>query len=94
MYIADGSNMKIHVFDRLSLKELYSFGRGGRQPGEFYAVHNIVSDSKGDIFTTGTYHGRRVRKFVYKGRAAIPIPHYSKPFLFNTSGRQPFCVSR
>jgi hypothetical protein len=67
MYIADGTNMKIHVFDRLSLTELYSFGDGGRQPGEFYAVHNIVTDSKGDIFTTETYHGRRVQKFVYKG---------------------------
>ncbi|MGA3213859.1 MAG: hypothetical protein ABSD20_21330 [Terriglobales bacterium] len=67
MYIADGSNMKIHVFDRLSLKELYSFGDGGRQPGEFYAVHNLVTDSKGDIFTTETYHGQRVQKFVYKG---------------------------
>ena len=67
MYIADGSNMKIHVFDRLSLKELYSFGGGGRQPGEFYAVHNIVTDSKGDIFTTETFHGQRVQKFVYKG---------------------------
>ena len=67
MYIADGSNMKIHVFDRLSLRELYGFGDGGRQPGQFYAVHNIVTDSKGDIFTTETYHGRRVQKFVYKG---------------------------
>ena len=67
MYIADGTNMKIHVFDRLLLRELYSFGDGGRQPGEFYAVHNIVTDSKGDIFTTETYHGRRVQKFIYKG---------------------------
>ncbi len=67
MYIADGTNMKIHVFDRLALKELYSFGDGGRQPGEFYAVHNIVTDSKGNIFTTETYHGQRLQKFIYKG---------------------------
>ena len=71
MYIADGSNMKIHVFDRQSLKELYSFGDGGRQPGEFYAVHNIVTDSKGDIFTAETYHGQRVQKFVYKGMVPL-----------------------
>jgi hypothetical protein len=71
MYIADGSNMKIHVFDRKSLKELYSFGDGGRQPGEFYAVHNIVTDSKGDIFTAETYHGQRVQKFVYKGMVPL-----------------------
>ena len=71
MYIADGTNMKIHVYDRQSLKELYTFGDGGRQPGEFYAVHNIVTDAKGDIFTTETYHGQRVQKFVFKGMVPV-----------------------
>jgi hypothetical protein len=33
---------------------LTSFGDGGHQPGEFYAVHSIATDSKGDIFTTET----------------------------------------
>ncbi len=67
MYVADGSNEKIHVFDRASMKELYWFGGGGRQPGQFYAVHSIVTDSHGNIFTTETYRGQRVQKFVYKG---------------------------
>ena len=67
MYISDGSNENIHVFDRQSMKELYWFGGGGRQPGQFYAVHSIVTNSKGDIFTTETYRGQRVQKFVYKG---------------------------
>ncbi len=67
MYVSDGSNEKIHVFDRASLKELYWFGGGGRTPGEFYAVHSIVTDSHGNIFTTETYRGQRVQKFVYKG---------------------------
>jgi hypothetical protein len=67
MYIADGANEKIHVLDRQTMKEIYWFGGGGRQPGQFYAVHSIVTDSKGDIFTTETYHGQRVQKFIYKG---------------------------
>jgi len=67
MYISDGTNEKIHVWDRASMKELYWFGGGGRQPGQFYAVHSIVTDSKGDIFTTETYEGKRVQKFLYKG---------------------------
>jgi len=67
MYIADGSNEKIHVYDRQSMKELYSFGGGGRIPGQFYAVHSVVTDSKGNIFTTETYRGQRVQKFLYKG---------------------------
>lgn len=67
LYVADGSNMKVHVLDRQTLTELTSFGDGGRQPGQFYAVHSIATDSKGNIFTTETYHGQRVQKFVYKG---------------------------
>jgi hypothetical protein len=67
MYVSDGANATIHVFDRASMKELYWFGGGGRQPGQFYAVHSIVTNSKGDIYTTETYRGQRVQKFVYKG---------------------------
>ena len=71
MYVSDGSNEKIHVFDRQSMKELYWFGGGGRQPGQFYAVHSVVTDSKGNIFTTETYRGQRVQKFIYKGMVPL-----------------------
>jgi hypothetical protein len=71
IYLADGSNEKIHILLRDSLQELTSFGDGGRQPGEFYAVHSIATDSKGNIYTTETYHGQRVQKFVYKGLAPV-----------------------
>ena len=70
-YLADGANEKIHVFDRQSLTELTSFGDGGRQPGQFYAVHSIETDSKGNIYTTETYRGQRLQKFVYKGLAPV-----------------------
>jgi len=53
------------------LEVLTSFGDGGRQPGQFYAVHSIATDSKGNIFTTETYRGQRVQKFVYKGLATV-----------------------
>jgi len=71
-FLADGANEKIHVFDRASLTELTSFGDGGRQPGQFYAVHSIATDSKGNLYTTETYEGKRVQKFVYKGIGAVP----------------------
>ena len=53
------------------MKELYWFGGGGRQPGQFYAVHSIVTDTKGNIYTTETYRGQRVQKFVYKGMVPL-----------------------
>jgi DNA-binding beta-propeller fold protein YncE len=71
IYLADGSNMKIHILQRDTLEELTSFGDGGRQPGEFYAVHSITTDSKGNIFTTETYRGQRIQKFVYRGLAPV-----------------------
>jgi hypothetical protein len=71
MYVADGSNQKIHVLDRATLEELTTFGDGGRQPGMFYAVHSIGTDSKGNIYTSETYRGQRAQKFVYKGLATV-----------------------
>jgi DNA-binding beta-propeller fold protein YncE len=71
IYLADGANEKVHILDRESLQVLTSFGDGGRQPGEFYAVHSIATDSKGNIYTTETYRGQRVQRFVYKGLAMV-----------------------
>jgi DNA-binding beta-propeller fold protein YncE len=67
IYLADGENDRVHIIDRESLEVLTTFGEGGRQPGEFYGVHSIAVDSKGNIYTTETYRGQRVQKFVYKG---------------------------
>jgi DNA-binding beta-propeller fold protein YncE len=72
LYLADGKNMKVYVLDRQSLEVLTSFGGGGRQPGQFFAVHSIATDSDGNIFTTETYEGKRVQKFVYKGIGRVP----------------------
>jgi DNA-binding beta-propeller fold protein YncE len=71
IYLADGSNEKVYIMLRDTLEILTSFGDGGRQPGEFYAVHSIATDSKGNIFTTETYRGQRVQKFLYKGMAPV-----------------------
>lgn len=71
MYLADGSNEKVHVMLRESLEVLTTFGDGGRQPGSFYAVHSVATDSKGNLFTTETYRGQRVQKFEYKGLATV-----------------------
>jgi DNA-binding beta-propeller fold protein YncE len=71
LYLADGKNEKIYIFDRASMEILTSFGDGGRQPGQWFAVHSIAVDSKGNIYTTETYEGRRLQKFVYKGLAPV-----------------------
>jgi len=67
MYMADGKNMLVYVIERESLQVLTTFGSGGRQPGQFFAVHSIATDSQGNIYTTETYEGRRLQKFAYRG---------------------------
>ena len=72
LYLADGKNERVYILLRQTLEVLSSFGDGGRQPGQFFAVHSIATDSKGNIFTTETYEGRRVQKFVFKGVTTVP----------------------
>ncbi len=75
LYVADGKNERIYIVERASLELLTSFGDGGRQPGQFFGVHSIATDSKGNIYTTETYEGKRLQKFVYKGLAPVTGPH-------------------
>jgi DNA-binding beta-propeller fold protein YncE len=72
LFMSDGRNSKIRVIDRQSLQELYNFGEGGHYPGQFYSIHSIAIDSKGNLYTTETYQGRRVQKFVAKGIGSVP----------------------
>ena len=68
LYVADGHNKKIRILDRSSLEEIGSIGSGGRYPGQFYGVGSVAVDSKGTLYTGETYEGKRVQKFVNKGR--------------------------
>jgi DNA-binding beta-propeller fold protein YncE len=67
IFMADGRNQKVRIILRETLEEITSFGDGGRQPGQFFGVHSIAIDSKGNLYTTETYEGKRLQKFVYKG---------------------------
>ena len=64
LYVADINNA-IHILDRKSLKALDSFGKGGTAPGEFGTVHEIATDSKGNLYTA-ELRTHRVQKFAVK----------------------------
>jgi len=80
IYLADGSNHKVHILDRESLEVLAEFGDGGRQPGLFFGTHSIVSDSQGNIYTTETYEGKRVQKFLYQGLKPLRTARTGAPW--------------
>jgi DNA-binding beta-propeller fold protein YncE len=67
IFLADGQNNRVRIIVRDTLEEVTAFGDGGRQPGQFYGVHSIATDSKGNVYTTETWEGKRLQKFVYKG---------------------------
>jgi DNA-binding beta-propeller fold protein YncE len=71
LYVADGQNMKIRVLDRSTLEALTTFGDGGRYPGQFFAVHDVATDSKGNLYTLEALEGKRLQKFTYKGVGAV-----------------------
>lgn len=75
LFVADGINDRIYVLQRDTLELLTSFGEGGRQPSQFYGVHSIATDSQGNIYTTETWEGKRLQKFVNKGLAPVTTMH-------------------
>ena len=87
IFIPDGMNNKVHVVDRQTLQELTTFGDGGRQPGQFYGVHSIAIDSKGNVYTTETWEGKRLQKFVYKGLAPVTRPNQGTVWPTTASAR-------
>ncbi len=71
LFLADGMNNVVRVVVRDSLQEVTNFGDGGRQPGQFYGVHSIATDSKGNIYTAETFEGKRLQRFVFKGMGKV-----------------------
>ncbi|MEZ5289078.1 MAG: hypothetical protein R2712_30600 [Vicinamibacterales bacterium] len=74
LFVADGINDRA-ILQRDTLELLTSFGDGGRQPGQFYGVHSIAIDSQGNLYTTETWEGKRIQKFVNKGLAQVTTLH-------------------
>jgi DNA-binding beta-propeller fold protein YncE len=75
LYVTDGINNRVYILRRDTLDLLASFGDGGRQAGQFYGVHSIAVDSKGNLYTTETWEGKRLQKFVFKGLDRVTTTH-------------------
>ena len=67
---ADGANNEVRTLVRETGEVVGTFGRNGRQAGEFHWVHNLAVDCKGNVFTTEVDTGKRAQKFRYIGPAA------------------------
>ena len=65
LYVADIGNNQIDIVERQSLQILDKFGKAGNAPGEFGTIHEIATDSKGNIYTA-ELRTHRVQKFIQK----------------------------
>lgn len=66
LYLADGTNHKVWILDRISLDVVGEFGRGGRQVGQFLRPHGMSIDSEGNLYVGEASTGRRVQKFTLR----------------------------
>jgi DNA-binding beta-propeller fold protein YncE len=72
LYVASRSPARIWVYDRKTLQPLYSFGQPGVSPGEFYVLHHMTADSKGNLYASEVEDGHRIQKFLFKGLSSVP----------------------
>lgn len=63
LYVGDAGNGRIRILERKSLRELGKFGRLGMYPGQFLVLHNVRTDSHGNLYT-GDIRTGVVHKFV------------------------------
>ena len=64
LLVADGTNNEVRITRRASGEVVGSFGRPGRQAGDFHRVHNIAIDSMGSVYTSEVETGKRAQRFV------------------------------
>jgi hypothetical protein len=63
LHNADGTNQVVDNIYRRKLELLSSFGRSGRNAGQFHWVHNVATDADGNLYTAEVDTGKRAQKF-------------------------------
>ena len=80
MYIADGANEQDpRLRPPVDEGDLQRSAAAAVSPVSSMRVHSIVTDSKGNIYTTETYRGQRVQKFIYKGHGPVAGDYAALP---------------
>lgn len=59
----DAPTNELYIVSRESGERLGSFGRSGRNAGDFHWMHNIGIDSKGNVYTTEVDNAKRAQRF-------------------------------
>ena len=64
LLVADGENNVIWTLRRADGAVVGQTGHNGRNAGQFHWVHQIVSDTQGNLYTGEVETGKRIQKFI------------------------------
>jgi DNA-binding beta-propeller fold protein YncE len=75
LYVVDGSNKWVRILNRKTLEIVDSVGgRAGHGAQEFFHIHSMAVDSKGNIYLGEVNQGQRYMKYAFKGMGAPANP--------------------
>jgi len=64
LLVADGENNVIWTLRRADGAVVGQTGHNGRNAGQFHWVHQVVSDTQGNLYTGEVDTGKRIQKFI------------------------------
>ena len=64
LYVCDINNNHVWFIDRQDGKTVGQLGSMGQNGGQFFGLHMIATDSKGNLYTGEVFNGERVQRFV------------------------------
>ncbi len=67
----DGTNNEFRVVRRSDGEVVGTYGRYGRNAGQFYGVHNVAINSRGNVYTSEVFEAKRVQK--WKVTSGAPV---------------------
>jgi NHL repeat len=75
LYVVDGSNKWVRILNRRTLEIVDSVGgRAGHGAQEFFHIHSMAADSKGNIYLGEVNQGQRYMKYAFTGMGAPANP--------------------
>jgi len=64
VFVADGTNNMVWIYNRGDGTLVGSFGGNGRYAGQLHWIDAVAVDSKGNVYTGEVEDGKRIQKFV------------------------------
>ena len=65
VYVSDINNNHVWFIERQSGRTVGQLGSMGENGGQFFGLHMIATDSRGNLYTGEVFNGERVQRFLF-----------------------------